>query len=334
MSPRRRVQALVALVALGFAGVAVGGALMQGRTTGGEIHGRTETEERRVEPPALELALVDRDNAEARALRSAERLYEEGKPQAARARFEAVLARNPSSVEAAVGAAVASWPEDTVGRLREFAEEHPGSAVVRLNLGLALFAEGDSEGAAEQWREAERREPDSPAALRAEDLLNADAPPGRPSLVLSRVPRWLAGFPAARRLGELQRRAERGREAGDWLLFASALESVGRRISARAAYDRAVALAPGSLEARVGAAVSRFDKDEPAEAFSRLGPLARSHPRSALVRFHLGLLLLWLPDADESRRQLARARALDRDGFYGRQAARVLATLGDLDESR
>lgn len=329
VSPRRRVQVLVALVALAFAGVAVAGALIQGRATGGEIHGRTETEERRAEPPALELALIDRDDAEARALRTAERLYEEGEAEAARARFEEILARNPSSVEAAVGAAVASWPEDTVGRLRELAEEHPESAVIRLNLGLALFAEGDSDGASDEWREAERRNPDSPAALRAEDLLNADSPPGRPNLVLGRVPSGLAGVPAARRLDNLRRRAERGREARDWIIFASALESVGRRVSARAAYDRAVALAPGSLEARVGAAVSRFDKEEPAEAFSRLGPLARSHPRSALVRFHLALLLLWLPDVDEARRQFMRARALDPDGFYGRQAGRVLATLGD-----
>lgn len=329
VSPRRRVQVLVALVALAFAGVAVAGALIQGRATGGEIHGRTATEERRAEPPALELALIDRDDAEARALRTAERLYEEGEAEAARARFEEILARNPSSVEAAVGAAVASWPGDTVGRLRELAEEHPESAVIRLNLGLALFAEGDSDGASDEWREAERRDPDSPAALRAEDLLNADSPPGRPNLVLGRVPSGLAGVPAARRLDDLRRRAERGREARDWIVFASALESVGRRVSARAAYDRAVALAPGSLEARVGAALSRFDKEEPAEAFSRLGPLARSHPRSALVRFHLALLLLWLPDVDEARRQFMRARALDPDGFYGRQAGRVLATLGD-----
>ena len=326
MSPRRRVQAAVGLVALAAAGVAVGGALIQGREAGGEVHGRTATEERRAEPPALELALVDRDDGEARALREAERLYEEGQADDARARFEAVLADDPSSVEAAIGAAVAAWPEDTVGRLRDLVEQNPESAVARLNLGLALFAEGDGEGAAEEWREAERRDPDSPAALRAEDLLNADSPPGRPVLILSRFPRELANAPAARRLGELRRRAEGGR-ARDWIVLGSALESVGHRISARAAYDRALALAPGSLEARVGAAVSRFDKDEPEGAFSRLGPLTRSHPRSALVRFHLGLLLLWLPDADEARRQLRLARDLGLRGFYGRQAARVLESL-------
>jgi tetratricopeptide (TPR) repeat protein len=331
VSPRSRSQALVGLVAVAAAGVAVGGALVQGGETSGEIHGRTATEELRVEPPALELALADRDDEEARALRAAEQLYEEGESEAARARFEAALAANPSSTEAAVGAAVAAWPEDTVSRLRDLVDRTPGSAVARLNLGLALFAEGDSDGAARQWREAERRDPDSPAALRAEDLLNADSPPGRPALVLSRVPPGLAGVPVARRLGELRRRAERAAEAGDWILLASALEQVGRRISARAAYDRALALAPRSLEARVGAAVSRFDKDEPTEAFSRLGPLSRSEPRSALVRFHLGLLLLWLPDPDEARRQLRQARDLDPDGFYGRQAARVLASL---DRSR
>src|SRR3712207_8076834 len=45
-----------------------------------------------------------------------------------------------------------------------------------------------------------------------------------------------------------------------------------------------------------------------AAAFSRLGPLSRRFPRSASVRFHLGVLLLWQGDLDEAERQLELAR--------------------------
>jgi len=50
--------------------------------------------------------------------------------------------------------------------------------------------------------------------------------------------------------------------------------------------------------------VGLFDKARPAEAFSRLGPLSRDYPKSATVRFHLGLLLLWSGQVKEARRQL------------------------------
>jgi len=326
VSSRARTAAVVATVAAAAAAATVGGALVQGGDVGGEVHGRTATGIDRAEPPALELALVDRDDAEARALRAAERAYEEGDAAAAARRFAAVLEENPASVEAAVGSAIADDPGETVDRLEELVQGHPTSGVARLNLGLALLATGENDAALTQWREAERRDPDSPAALRAEDLRNPDSPPGRPVFILRGFPRDLAGVPAARRLDSLRARARRGGGA-DWLLYGSGLEAVGHRVSAQRAYDRALALDRGSLEASVAAAVSRFDKDEPARAFSRLGPLAPRNPRSALVRFHLGLLLLWLPNVDEARRQLSRART--EGGFYGRQAARILERLDE-----
>jgi tetratricopeptide (TPR) repeat protein len=332
VSPRTRVTALVAVIAAGAAGVTVAGALIQGGETGGEVHGRTETSaaERR-ERPTLELAMLDRGDREARALRRAERLYETGRAEAARSAFEAVLERNPASIEAEIGAAVAGWPDRTVERLRALVEREPESGVARLNLGLALLAAGDVAGARGEWREAERRDPDSAAALRAEDLLNPDMPPGRPRFVLGgRVPPGLARLAPETRLARLERRARSG-GARDWLLYGVALESVGRRVSAQAAYDRAVALAPGDLDPRVAAAVSRFDKDRPSDAFSRLGPLARASDGAPVVRFHLGLLLLWLPDVEEARRQLRRVVAADREGFYGHEAARLLARIGDLE---
>jgi len=88
-------------------------------------------------------------------------------------------------------------------------------------------------------------------------------------------------------------------------------------------------LAPESLEARTAAAVVRFDKDNPADAFSRLGPLARHHPRSSLVRFHLGLMLLWIRAVDEARNQLELATQ-GNGQFHARQAEDLLSRLSEI----
>ena len=311
--------ALVALVALAAAAVTVAGAVRQGGA-------RDEaTAEKRREPPPLELGFVLADPDETRALAAAEQAYERGMRAAARERFEAVLRRNPSSIRAAIGLAFAEWPNGTTEKIREIVARHPRSGVARLHLGLALFAEGERKAAVEQWREAERRDPDSPAAVRAEDLLHPEMAPGRPFfLPTPGVRRRTGDRTPDRELAALRRRAEGG-SAKDWLAYGSALQRVGRPVSARAAYDRALALEPTSVEARAAAAVVRFDKDDPSQAFSRLGPLTRSHPRSALVRFHLGLLLLWIGQVDEARHQLR--LAADGQGFHRREAARLLARL-------
>jgi hypothetical protein len=78
----------------------------------------------------------------------------------------------------------------------------------------------------------------------------------------------------------------------------------------------------------VAAAVARFDKDAPEQAFSRLGPLARYHPRAGVVRFHLGLLLLWIRAVDEARRQLE--LAVETKGFYAREARELLARVTEI----
>jgi tetratricopeptide (TPR) repeat protein len=309
VSPRTRVRLVVAVIALVAAAVAVaGGLLLDGEQ---EVVG---------EPPPLELGPAPSDDPQARALAAAERAYEQGRTAEARRRFETILGADPSSLPAAVGAAVASWPDATVERLRELAGAHPSSALVRLHLGLALYAEGATEEAESEWREAEEREPDTPAALRAEDLLHPSMAPGRPFF-----------FPSERsetaELDELERRAQSGK-ADDLLAYGVALQQVGRPVSARAAFDEALERDPENLDAQVAAAVARFDKDAPEEAFSRLGPLARDHPKAGVVRFHLGLLLLWIRAVDEARRQLQ--LAADDQGFYGREARRLLARLAEI----
>jgi hypothetical protein len=98
-------------------------------------------------------------------------------------------------------------------------------------------------------------------------------------------------------------------------------------VAASAAFTHALELEPDDLDAQVADAVGRFDKAEPAAAFSRLGPLASRNPRSGVVRFHLGLLLLWIRDVEGAETQLERAVRADPDGFYGTEAKRLLSGL-------
>jgi Flp pilus assembly protein TadD len=98
-------------------------------------------------------------------------------------------------------------------------------------------------------------------------------------------------------------------------------------LSAEREFGAAAALAPKDPEALTAAAVGRFDKDRPARAFSRLGPLARRYPKAATVRFHLGLLLLWLGQVDAARRQLRLARAVEPGSIAAKQADAFLRRL-------
>jgi tetratricopeptide (TPR) repeat protein len=278
-------------------------------------------------PPVLELSVLLGDDSEAQALRAAERSYDSGRTDDARAQFAALLRDHPESLEAAVGAAVSAWPDGTLERLRELEASHPDSALVHLHLGLALYAEGQQDEAAAEWRKAVEVEPDSQSAVRAGDVLHPDMAPGLPSFFTTlEPPSGLTGKSPQEQLDELEA-AARGGGADEWILYGTALQRVGKPISARAAFDRALELAPDRLDAKVAAAVGRFDKDDPSAAFSRLGPLARDNPDSALVRFHLGVLLLWIRDVQDARAQLEKAAATMPVSLYSREAKSLLSRL-------
>ncbi|HEY7003532.1 MAG TPA: hypothetical protein VH281_04570 [Gaiellaceae bacterium] len=320
MSARVRVRLVVGVLAL-VAAAAVVGVVLSGRGDG--------SPERK--PPVLELSVLVGDDAEADALRAAERSYDSGNARAARAQFESILHGDPASVEAAVGAAIASWPDGTVDDLRRLAAAHPQSAVVHLHLGLALYAAGQQEEATPEWEKAAQVEPDSPSAVRAGDLLHPGMAPGLPSFFTDlKPPKGLAQKTAQQQLDELRQSAESGGDADDWILFGAALQRVGRPVSARAAFDRALALAPDRLDAQVADAVGRFDKANPSAAFSRLGPLARDHPASALVRFHLGVLLLWIRDVADARVQLQKAAQSRPESLYSQEAKSLLSRLENI----
>ena len=95
-----------------------------------------------------------------------------------------------------------------------------------------------------------------------------------------------------------------------------------RPVSAEREFEAAVRLAPDDPETRVAAAVGRYDKDAPARAFSRLGPLLRLFPRAQTVRFHLGLLLIYLNEFPQARRELLLAQASDWAFIFSMTCAR------------
>ena len=299
MSPRVRILTLVWLAAAAAAAVVIGATLLQSQSSTA-----SDAADLPKGNPPLVLDLGLRQDREARDLERGARLYQDGNAEAA----ARVFARY-RSVDARVGQALAAWPSGTLARLQALAAEQPRNGIVRLNLGFALFWSGRKDEALAAWRQTRQLAPDSLAAVRAGDLL---------------YPRFASGLPV------FEPDRPRG-EAGRHLLAGVRLQRLGRQLSARREYDEAARIAPNDPQALAAAAVARFDKANPSAAFSRLGPLARRFPRAATVRFHLGLLLLWMGQVDPAKAQLRQAKAMAPTDPLGREAARFLARLESIE---
>jgi predicted Zn-dependent protease len=163
--------------------------------------------------------------------------------------------------------------------------------------------------------------------VQASTFLHPEQAPGLPFFVPSfAVPAAIERLspPAAYRT---LRRAARRPDARAKLLYGIELQNLGRPLSAERQFAAAAALAPDDPDAQVAAAVGRFTKDHPERAFSRLGPLVRTFPHSATVRFHLGLLLLWLKEVGRARTELSLAVAEAPRSPVGTAAAKLLSQL-------
>ena len=305
MSPRARIWTIVAAAC----------AVAVAATIGVVAVTRDEPATATVDPPPLFLDLGVRDDAQAQDLRRASRLYADGRLDDARAIFERY-----GSAEARIGAAFASWP-DTMPALEALPQ---ASSAVRLHEGIVLATTGAERAARTELEAAARLEPDTPYAVRADDFLHPRFAPGLPLFVASDpFPAELADRSPTDQLALLAHlRTKPAR-----LHYGSALQRLGMQLSARRIFDDAVRLAPDDPETLTAAAVSRFDKDRPELAFSRLGPLTRRFPRAQTVRFHLGLLLVWSGDAERAKRQLRQVQALGPETRLGREAKRFLDRL-------
>lgn len=319
MSASVRVRTVVAALAVLAAVVTVGVTAIQSR--GDEPAGPPGATLPKGAPPfALELGL--RTDREARLLRRAASMLDRDRRAQARRLFA-----SSSSLEARVGAALAVWPRGTVPALERLAVSHPRSALVRVNLGLALLWAGRERRAEATLRAALPLEPDSAYAIRADDALHLDTPRGLPPfLPAARFPAAFRRLPVAGQLRALARAARRG-GVTERILYGVALQRAGRPVSAERQFALAARAAPADPEALTAAAVGRFRKSAPTPAFARLGPLTRRFPRAPVVRLHLGLLLFWLGRIDEARPQLRRAAALAPRSVHGRQADRLARLL-------
>jgi len=316
VSSRSRVFSLVTLAAVVASGVVVVGVL----ATRGHIPG---TAQPRAGHPPLSLSLGDRADREARELDRAQRLYAAKKYDEAAAIFSRYR-----SLEAQVGAALAAWPSESIPRLETLQTANPNSALVALHLGLAYYWDRREDDALAQWRSAATRQPDTPYAVRAGDFLHPQYAPGLPRFVPSfQPPLRVRALPGPQQVAALRADAARG-GAHAKILYGTALQQLGRPLSAERQFAAAARLAPNDPDARVAAAVGRFDKANPAAAFGKLGPLTRVFPQAQTVRFHLGLLLLWSAQVKEARKQLQQARREAPDSLLGRQAGQYLAALG------
>jgi Flp pilus assembly protein TadD len=213
----------------------------------------------------------------------------------------------PAGLTRAVRRAMSAWPEGTVSTLRGLARRNPDSSLVRLNLGLALYWQRDDAGALAAWRQAKRVQPDTPSAVRAGDLLHPNSPRG--------LPQFQPTF--ARPTTAVQRLLVRGLR----------LQQSGRPVSAEKKFAAAAALAPDDPDAQVAAAVGLYDKDRPAAAFGRLGPLVRRFPRAQTVRFHLGLLSIWVGAFSQARREFELAIEQDPKTEFAREARTLVKRL-------
>ena len=318
MTPRARVLAVVAAAAAVVVAAVVGGTWLQSRgerTTapGSVTHPRSGT------PPLL-FDFGTRNDAEARELSSAAALLRQGKRQQA----AAIFARY-HSLQAQLGTAFAQWPKNSLDTVKQLVAANPHSPVAQLHLALALYWSGRNSDAVKAFQQVDSRFPDTPSAVDAEDLLYANRfVPGLPYLI---VP---VSLPQAPSLAAQLNRAKllaRGASAQGKLAYGVMLWRLDRRVSARQQFDAAAKRAPNDPTVLTADAVSYFTKKNPAAAFGRLGPLTGRFPKSAVVRFHLGLLLIWEKEVKKGVAQLRLAAADEPRSVYAIQAKKLLSAL-------
>jgi tetratricopeptide (TPR) repeat protein len=205
----------------------------------------------------------------------------------------------PTPAAAKIRAAFRDWPKGGIDTMQELGREYPRDPVVQLYRGIALIWAGYPNDAEDVLRLAKRVGRDTPWEIQADSVLH---------------PQFQVGYPTFQPLTP-NALLERG----------ARLMQEGRVHSARRTFDLAVRRMPQSDEARVAAAVARFDKDNLNASFSRLGPLTRQFPKSQIVRYYLGLLLAWTGQRDPAIAQFERAVKLAPTSELGLAAAQFLA---------
>lgn len=322
----RRVVGTVALCAALAAGLVVGLTLfeMRGQTT--TVPGAVTTPQPGHPPIQLEFPLAE--SAESRALVRAEQLLD--RKQGSQPGQAAAIFRRYHSVEAQLGLLFATWRgPSSLAAVKQLAASHPNDPAALLNLGWGSYWAGRDADALAAWQKLARDDPDSPYGVDAQDALHSgEYPiPGLPYLVLDFEPAAaVRRLPVAQELAALARAAARP-DARAKLLYGSALWNLKRPLSAERQFQAAAALEPNDPVVRTAAAVGLFTKADPVRAFGQLGPLTGTFPHAAVVRFHLGILLLWTNQRTKAVAQLRIAIADGPHTIWAQTARQLLAGL-------
>jgi tetratricopeptide (TPR) repeat protein len=317
MSPRARVLAIVAVTAAAAVAGTVGVTLLQTRGERTTAPGAVTKPRKGIPPLWFEFGV--RQDRESRDLTRAADLLKKGERRPA----EAIFGRY-RSLQAEIGAAFARWPAGGLDELKRLVASHPQSPVAELHLGWAYYWSGRNADAAASWEQVAAQHPDSPEAVMAENVLYAgQIAPGLPVIV---TPIALPGAVTASTLRLLAHDAERA-DAQAKLRYGLVLWQLWRRVSAERQFAAAASLAPHDPTARTLAAVGTFTKRQPVRAFGRLGPLTGEFPKAAVVRFHLGVLLLWTKKVGKGIDQFRRAVADDPDSVYAKEARILISAL-------
>jgi|SRR5579862_4199819 len=317
MTPRVRVMTTVAVAACLAAGGVVGVTLLQ-------THGQSTTEpgvvtKPRAGIPPLFLDFGVRDDREARDLTTAATLLNTKHVAAART----IFARY-HTVQAQIGLAFSNWPGNGLETLKTLVAHYPRSPSAGYHLGWAFLWSGRVADAVSEWRRVAKAFPDSPEAVEAENELYPNDTPDLPYLVL---PVSLPSAPSRAEQERVLAAAARKPDATAKLRYGFFLWQLMRPVSAERQFAAAAKLAPDDAAARTAAAVGLFTKRNPTRAFAALGPLTGVFPRAPVVRFELGLLLIWTAQPKKGLAQLRSAAAADPHSEYAREVRTLLARL-------
>ena len=317
MASRARVLTIVAGAAVVAAAGTVGVTLLQTRGETTERPGAV-TKPRPGAPP-LWFEFGVRGDREAIDLSRAAALLKKGERKPA----AAIFARY-HSLQAQIGSAFAAWPGHGLDELKRLVASHPGSPVALLHLGYAYYWSGRVADAVSTEERVAADFPDAPESVQAENILYPRMVPDLPPIVV------MAALPSApSRAAQLRilARAAARPDAQAKLRYGLALWRLWRRVSAEHQLAAAAKLAPDDPTIRTAAAVAAFTKGNPVRAFGRLGPLTGEFPKAAVVRFHLGLLLLWTRQLAKGADQFRLAIADEPHSIYATEARQFLAAL-------
>jgi tetratricopeptide (TPR) repeat protein len=204
---------------------------------------------------------------------------------------------------------------ESIAALEALPQDQP---VVGMSLGLAQLWAGDPAAAAATLERVKKLDPYGYYGTNADNLLHLNEAKGYP-------PWFSTARPDGASVADLRARTRSNpRDAEAWLALAAALENRDRA-GAIAAAQKAFALDPNNVSARIAVTVLPFDKDNPGAALSGLMRILQSSPADdAEVRLHVGLVFFWTQDDQDAAAQFRQVLNDDQQGLYG-QVAGVFA---------